>query len=51
MNRDSIYLPRDVIGLLQTLQSAGHTAYVVGGCVRVPRPGRRRCAACLPTIS
>ena len=33
MNRDSIYLPRDVIGLLQTLQSAGHTAYVVGGCV------------------
>ena len=33
MNRDSFYLPRDVIGLLQTLQSAGHTAYVVGGCV------------------
>lgn len=64
MNRDSIYLPRDVIGLLQTLQSAGHTAYVVGGCVRdsllgrtpgdwdiCTSAGRRRCAACLPTIS
>ena len=40
MNRDSIYLPRDVIGLLQTLQSAGHTAYVVGGCVRDSLLGR-----------
>ena len=40
MNRDSIYLPRDVIGLLQTLQSAGHTAYVVGGCGRDSLLGR-----------
>ena len=40
MSRDGIYLPRDVIGLLQTLQNAGHTAYVVGGCVRDSLLGR-----------
>ena len=42
MNRDSIYLPRDVIGLLQTLQSAGHTAMwwaaaCVTACWAAPR--------------
>ena len=40
MSRDGIYLPRDVISLLQTLQNAGHTAYVVGGCVRDSLLGR-----------
>ena len=34
MSRDTIRLPRDAYRLLQTLRAAGHSAYVVGGCVR-----------------
>ena len=34
MSRDTIRLPHDAYRLLQTLRAAGHSAYVVGGCVR-----------------
>ena len=34
MSRETIRLPRDAYWLLQTLRAAGHSAYVVGGCVR-----------------
>ena len=34
MSRDTIRLPHDAYWLLQTLRTAGHSAYVVGGCVR-----------------
>lgn len=41
MARDTIRLPRDAAWLLQTLRGAGHTAYVVGGCVRDSLLGRQ----------
>ena len=41
MTRDTIRLPRDVVWLLQTLHGAGHSAYVVGGCVRDSLLGRQ----------
>lgn len=41
MQRESIRLPRDVLGLLQTLRGAGYGAYVVGGCVRDSLLGRQ----------
>ena len=40
MSRDTIRLPRDAYRLLQTLRAAGHSAYVVGGCVRDSLLGR-----------
>lgn len=40
MSRDTIRLPRDAYQLLQTLRAAGHSAYVVGGCVRDSLLGR-----------
>ena len=40
MNRFPVYIPRDAVWLLQTLRGAGHTAYVVGGCVRDSLLGR-----------
>ena len=40
MSRDTIRLPRDAYWLLQTLRAAGHSAYVVGGCVRDSLLGR-----------
>ena len=40
MSRDTIRLPHDAYWLLQTLRAAGHSAYVVGGCVRDSLLGR-----------
>lgn len=40
MSRDTIRLPHDAYRLLQTLRAAGHSAYVVGGCVRDSLLGR-----------
>ena len=40
MSRDTIRLPHDAYWLLQTLRTAGHSAYVVGGCVRDSLLGR-----------
>lgn len=40
MSRETIRLPRDAYWLLQTLRAAGHSAYVVGGCVRDSLLGR-----------
>ena len=40
MSRDTIRLPRDAYRLLQTLRAAGHSAYVVGGCMRDSLLGR-----------
>ena len=40
MGRYPIYIPRDAVWLLHTLRSAGHTAYIVGGCVRDSLLGR-----------
>ena len=40
MSLDTIRLPRDAYRLLQTLRAAGHSAYVVGGCVRDSLLGR-----------
>ena len=40
MNRFPVYIPRDAVWLLQKLRGAGHTAYVVGGCVRDSLLGR-----------
>ena len=40
MTRDTIRLPHDAYRLLQTLRAAGHSAYVVGGCVRDSLLGR-----------
>ena len=40
MRQESIRLPRDAMWLLQTLHAAGHSAYVVGGCVRDSLLGR-----------
>ena len=40
MSRDMIRLPHDAYRLLQTLRAAGHSAYVVGGCVRDSLLGR-----------
>lgn len=40
MSRDTIRLPHDSYRLLQTLRAAGHSAYVVGGCVRDSLLGR-----------
>ncbi len=39
MSRDTIRLPHDAYRLLQTLRAAGHSAYVVGGCVRFQPAG------------
>ena len=41
MRQESIRLPRDAMWLLQTLHAAGHSAYVVGGCVRDSLLGRQ----------
>lgn len=41
MRQERIRLPRDAEWLLQTLQAAGHSAYVVGGCVRDSLLGRQ----------
>lgn len=41
MQREIIRLPRDALWLLQTLRSAGYSAYVVGGCVRDSLLGRQ----------
>ena len=41
MSRDTIRLPHDAYWLLQTLRAAGHSAYVVGGCVRDSLPATR----------
>ena len=61
MSRETIRLPRDAYWLLQTLRAAGHSAYVVGGCVRDSLLGRApgdwdictsaltRCARCSTT--
>ena len=43
MSRDTIRLPHDAYRLLQTLRAAGHSAYVVGGCVRDSLLGRLPC--------
>lgn len=40
MKRENIRLPNDALWLLQTLRAAGHSAYVVGGCVRDSLLGR-----------
>ena len=40
MRQESIRLPQDALWLLQTLRAAGHSAYVVGGCVRDSLLGR-----------
>ena len=40
MSRGTIRLPHDAYRLLQTLRAAGHSAYVVGGCVRDSLLGR-----------
>lgn len=40
MKREVIRLPHDALWLLQTLRAAGHSAYVVGGCVRDSLLGR-----------
>lgn len=34
MNQITIHLPEDVSFILSTLSARGHTAYIVGGCVR-----------------
>lgn len=41
MRQGNIRLPQDVIWLLQTLRTAGYSAYVVGGCVRDSLLGRQ----------
>ena len=41
MRQENIRLPQDVIWLLQTLHTAGYSAYVVGGCVRDSLLGRQ----------
>lgn len=41
MRQERIRLPRDAVWLLQTLRDAGHSAYVVGGCVRDSLLGRQ----------
>lgn len=41
MRQENIRLPRDAVWLLETLHAAGHSAYVVGGCVRDSLLGRQ----------
>ena len=36
----TIYIPRDVQGIIDKLESHGHSAYIVGGCVRDAIMGR-----------
>ena len=40
MKRENIRLPNDALWLLKKLRAAGHSAYVVGGCVRDSLLGR-----------
>ena len=50
---DNLMVPAGVKGILQRLQTAGHPAYLVGGCVRDTLLGRTPedwdiCTAALP---